>query len=156
MDIEDDVDLHELALNEKVVYVVPLAYCICATVAYWGPNAWIIGNIYNQSWHFGRVEDFSQPVKIMAILFAIDIISIVLWYILLKVFCRISFYNAFMYIQQQFWLFMAIHEAFSLNEVISNSTLYLTLSQAFSIKLRLKLQYTFNFSVLSSTFATSW
>ena len=117
MDIEDDVDLQELVLNEKVVYVVPLAYCICATLAYWGPNAWIIGNIYNESWHFGRVEDFSQPVKIMAILFAIDIISIVLWYILLKIFCKISFYKAFMSIQKKFWLFMAIHEAFSLNEV---------------------------------------
>ena len=34
MDFEDDIDLQELALNEKVVYVVPLAYCICATLAY--------------------------------------------------------------------------------------------------------------------------
>ena len=141
LDIEDDVDLQELALNEKVVYVVPLAYCVCATVAYWGPNAWIIGNIYNQSWHFERVEDFSQPVKIMAILFAIDIISIVLWYILLRVFCRISFYNAFMYIQQQFWLFMAIHEAFSLNEVSINQRLICTLSQPIVPFLLLKLSF---------------
>ena len=125
MDIEDDIDLQELALNEKVVYVVPLAYCICATVAYWGPNAWIIGNIYNESWHFGRVEDFSQPVKIMAIFFAMDVITIGLWYILLKIFCKISFYNAFMYIQKKFWLFMAIHEAFSLNEVRCERALYI-------------------------------
>ena len=117
MDIENDVDLQELALNEKVVFVVPLAYCICASVACIGPNAWIIGNIYNESWHFGRVEDFSEPVKIMALLFGLDIITIALMYILLKIFCKISYYKAFMYIQKKFWLFMAIHEAFSLNEV---------------------------------------
>ena len=117
LDIENDFDSQELALNEKVVYVVPLAYCICAIVAYIGPNAWIIGNIYNESWHFGRVEDFSEPVKIMALLFALDIITIALLYILLKIFCKISYYKAFMYIQKKFWLFMAIHEAFSLNEV---------------------------------------
>ena len=115
--LEDDTDLHELALNEKVVYVVPLAYCICATVAYFGPNAWIIGNIYNGSWHFGRVEDFAEPVKIMGILFAIDIISIIMWQIFLKIFSKMSYYNGFMYIQKRFWFFMAIHEAFSLNEV---------------------------------------
>ena len=117
LDIENDFDSQELALNEKVVYVVPLAYCICAIVAYIGPNAWIIGNIYNESWHFGRVEDFSEPVKIMALLFGLDIITIALMYILLKIFCKISYYKAFMYIQKKFWLFMAIHEAFSLNEV---------------------------------------
>ena len=120
MDIEDDVDLQELALNEKVVLVVPLAYCICASVAYIGPNAWIIGNIYNESWHFGRIEDFSEPVKVMALLFGLDTISVLLWYLLLKIFCKKSYYNVYMYIQKKFWLFMAIHEAFSLNEVICN------------------------------------
>ena len=127
MDIEDDIDLQELALNEKVVYVVPLAYCICATLAYWGPNAWIIGNIYNESWHFGRVEDFSQPVKIMAIfLLLISYLSSGLWYILLKIFFKISFYNAFMYIQKKFCRFLAIHEPFSLNVVSCEMALYYT------------------------------
>ena len=115
--LEDDADLHALALNEKVVYIVPLTFIICAVVAYYGPNAWILGNVYNESWHFGRLEDFAQPVKIMAILFCIDIISIILWQIFLKIFSKISYYNGFMYIQRRFWFFMAIHEAFSLNEV---------------------------------------
>ena len=43
--IENDTDLQELALNEKTVYDVPLAYFICFLVAYLGPNRWIIGNV---------------------------------------------------------------------------------------------------------------
>ena len=124
VEVEDDIDLQELVVNEKVVCIVPLAYCICATVAYWGPNAWIIGNIYNSSWHFGKVEKFIEPVKIMGLLFAIDIISIASWAIILKFFCKISYYNGFMCLQKKLWLFMAVHEAYSLNEVTILNTLF--------------------------------
>ena len=117
VDFENDVNILALVLKEKVDYIVPLTYTICLVVAYLGPNAWIIGNVYNESWHFGRLEDFFETVKIMGIFFALDFISIVVWSILLKLFCRISYYHSLLSMQKKYWLFMAIHEAFSLNEV---------------------------------------
>ena len=116
--IEDDVELQVLALKEKIVpCVVPLSYCICLMVAYFGPNAGIIGNVGNTSWHFGKVENLGQPLHIMGILFLVHLISIVLWSVLLKKFCKITYLDGYMYIQKKFWLIMAIHEAYALNEV---------------------------------------
>jgi hypothetical protein len=114
---ENDTDLQVLVLNEKTVYVVPLAYFICFLVAYFGPNAWIIGNVGNTSWHFGKVEDLESPVVIMVAMFLVDLVAIALWAFILKIFCGISFLKGYMYTQKKYWLIMAIHEAYALNEV---------------------------------------
>ena len=115
--IEDDTDLQELAMNEKTVYVIPLAYFICFLVAYLGPNRWIIGNVGNTSWHFGKVDDLLSPLGIMFAMFLVDLVGIALWGILLKVFCNINYVKGYMYLQKKYWLIMAIHEGYSLNEV---------------------------------------
>ena len=115
--IENDTDLQELALNEKTVYVVPLAYFICFLVAYLGPNRWIIGNVGNTSWHFGRVEELISPLIPMFIMFLVDFVGMILWFILLKIFCNICYFKGYMYLQKKYWLIMAVHEGYSLNEV---------------------------------------
>ena len=115
--IRDNIELQILALNEKVVYIVPLAYCICFLLAYYGPNARIIGNVKNTSWHFGMVKNISAPLYMMLALFSIDLISILLWTFLLKKFCSISYLDGYLYIQKGMWLVMAIQEAYALNEV---------------------------------------
>ena len=113
----ENVRLQELALNEKVVYVVPLAYSICFLFAYYGPNARIIGNVKNDLWHFGTVEDISKPLYLMGLLFLMDFVSILLWIVLLKRLCKISFIDGFLQIQKRAWLIMAVQEAYALNEV---------------------------------------
>ena len=114
---KDNPNLQELALNEKVVYIVPLTYCICFLLAYYGPNARIIGNVKNTSWHYGMVEDISIPIYMMGLLFFIDFVSIIMWTLLLKKFSNISYIDGYMYIQKEVWLVMAIQEAYALNEV---------------------------------------
>ena len=105
-------------MKEKVVpWVVPLSYCICVMAAYFGPNKGIIGNVGNTSWHFGKVESLDSPIAIMCVLFFVHFISCVVWTALLKMICDISYLDGYMYIQKHYWLIMAIHEAYSLNEV---------------------------------------
>ena len=117
IDVENDDDLQELALNEKTVYIIPFAYFICFLVAWFGPNTWIIGNVGNTSWHYGKVEELSQPILIMLAMFTVDLVGIVLWAFLLKYFTKIKYVDGYMHMQKNYWLIMAIHEAYSLNEV---------------------------------------
>ena len=120
MAIKDDISLQVLALKEKVVpWIVPLSYCICFMVAYFGPNKDIIGNVGNTSWHFGKVESLDSPLIIMSFLFLVHLVSIVIWTIMLRLICDIRYLDGYMYIQKEYWLIMAIHEAYSLNEVYS-------------------------------------
>ena len=115
---KDDTPLQVLALKEKVVpWVVPLSYCICFMVAYFGPNKDIIGNVGNTSWHFDEVESLDSPLIIMSFLFFVHLVSIVIWTLLLRMVCGIRYLDGYMYIQKEYWLIMAIHEAYSLNEV---------------------------------------
>ena len=123
--VKDNIELQILALNEKVVYIVPLAYCICFLFAYYGPNATIIGNVKNTSWHFGMVENISVPLYMMLALFAIDLISILLWTFLLKYFCSVRYLDGYLYIQKKMWLVMAVQEAYALNEVKQENNLKL-------------------------------
>ena len=115
--LEDNTSLQILALNEKVVYIVPLTYFICFLFAYYGPNAMIIGNVKNTSWHFGMVRDISLPLYLMGLLFLIDLLSISLWTFLLRKICSISYIDGYMLIQKKVWLIMAIQEAYAMNEV---------------------------------------
>ena len=121
----ENVRLQELALNEKVVYIVPLAYSICFLLAYYGPNAKIIGNVKNSLWHFGTVENISRPLYLMGFLLLIDFVSIMLWAVLLKKFCKIDFMDGYLQIQKHAWLIMAVQEAYALNEVMIRKRLNL-------------------------------
>ena len=85
--------------------------------AYFGPNSKIIGNVGNTSWHFQKVENLGPPLKILGILYLIRLIGVGLWTIVLKTLSKLNYMDGYMYIQRKFWLIMAIHEAYALNEV---------------------------------------
>ena len=41
-----------LVLAESLEIVIPLAYLVCFVIAYYGPNADILGNIKNGYWQY--------------------------------------------------------------------------------------------------------
>ena len=116
--VSKNVNLHILAVKEKVGFIVPISYTLCFMGAYFGPNSRIIGNVGNTSWHFRRVENLAPPLKILGTLFLIRFIGVGLWIIILNAFSKIKYIDGYMYIQKKFWLIMAIHEAYALNEVV--------------------------------------
>ena len=111
--------LYELTLNERIEFIVPLLYFISFFIAYYGPNAELIGSIKNTLWHFQIVADVKKAASNMAILFGIDICSAILCSFLLWCCCGISLFRAYTNIQRNFWLLMASQEAYLLVEVRS-------------------------------------
>ena len=47
--------LQILVINEMVECMVPITYLLCFTVAYFGPNSDLIGNIRNNYWQYNAV-----------------------------------------------------------------------------------------------------
>ena len=45
-------EIQGLISTERVEFIVPLTYMIMLLMAYYGPNADIIGNVKLQMWHF--------------------------------------------------------------------------------------------------------
>ena len=93
-------------MNEIVEVMVPLCYLVCFIMAYYGPNAHVIGNILNSYWHFSAVEDVGESIAYLCLFFFVDLLSLMTCTILLQMYCRINLYNVFVTLQNEFgWLF---------------------------------------------------
>ena len=67
-----------------------MAYVLCTTVAYYGPNAGIIGNIQNNYWQFHIIDSFPDFITAMSYSLLIDISSGIITLIVLWYYCRIN------------------------------------------------------------------
>ena len=109
----------ELTLTERIETLVPLTYMICYAIAYYGPNAEILGSVKLEIWHFKSLLDIGNYMKNLFILFAVDFMSFIINGIILQTTCNINIFKMLKKIQSEFWLIMAVQQAFSLTEVIN-------------------------------------
>ena len=96
--------LQDLMINEIVEFMVPLSYLICFSVAYYGPNANLIGNIKSSKWQFVAVDDFEHTVGFVTLFFLVDLASVVVSSIILWIFCRINLWNVYKMVQEEYVL----------------------------------------------------
>ena len=82
--------LTALMLNETLEFFTTVAYVLCTTVAYYGPNAGIIGNIQNNYWQFHIIDSFPDFITAMSYSLLIDISSGIITLIVLWYYCRIN------------------------------------------------------------------
>ena len=74
----------ELTLTERIETLVPLTYILCYAIAYYGPNAEILGNIQNDYWQYESIDDIWKVVQNVLVMFVVDgcsavIVGIILW-----------------------------------------------------------------------------
>ena len=110
--------IDELVLTERIETLVPLTYMICFAITYYGPNAEIIGNFKLDLWQFRPVLDIGNYLKNVFILFGFDFMSLVINGIILGTTCNINIFKFCRNIQSEFWLIMAVQQAWSLTQVI--------------------------------------
>ena len=106
-----------LIINESVEILMPVAYVITLVMAYYGPNAEILGNIKNSEWQYSAIEDIGSTMKWMGLLFSVDIVSAVICVVLIYGFCKINILKMYLQVQNQLWYILAIEEAYILSEV---------------------------------------
>ena len=83
--------IKELILSEKVEFAIPLVYCLCFLMAYYGPNDELLGNIQFSSWHYGNVADIGKFVGNMGILYIVDFLSCVISGVLFWTFSKLIY-----------------------------------------------------------------
>ena len=82
--------LTTLMLNETLDLFTTIAYVLCTTVAYYGPNAGIIGNIQNNYWQYHIIDSFPEFLTTMAYSLLIDVSVGVITLVILWYYCRIN------------------------------------------------------------------
>ena len=106
-----------LLFNEAVECIMPIAYCICLLMAYFGPNAELLGNIKNGSWNYNAIEDIGDACYWLILLFIVDLGSLLVCIFLLKVHCDMNILKMFLQVQQQIGPFLALYQAYMVTEV---------------------------------------
>ena len=109
--------VEELVLTERIETLVPLTYIICFAIAYYGPNAEILGNVKLDLWQYKPILDFGNYMQNLLILFSVDFMSLIMNWIILQTICNINIFKVLKKIQSEFWLIMAVQQAYSLTEV---------------------------------------
>ena len=106
-----------LVLGERKS-IIPVTYILIVLMAYYGPNANILGNIQLTIWHYqSPIVEIEDLVYNVGLLFLVDLSSFVVNGILLRYFCGINLMKTLKTLQQEFWLPFAIAEAKLLMEV---------------------------------------
>ena len=105
-------------MAEKTETLVPLVYLALTLMAYYGPNAEILGNIKLRIWHYQtiivNIEDF---VSNLMSLFVLDSLSFVINGILLWKYCQTNVLKVLKQLQSTHWIYMSVVEAVLLMEV---------------------------------------
>ena len=100
--------VRNLVLAEITEVIVPLAYAIGFAMAYFGPNAHLIGNVKNDFWAYKKVEDVGRLFAIQFLLFGIDSCSVALNAILLSKFGDVALINELFKAVKRYWMIFII------------------------------------------------
>ena len=101
--IQKQIDLlQDLAIYELVEFHATLAFILVIAVAYYGPNASILGNIGNSYWAYTAIDNIDQTLENMVMFFLIDFSSTLLSSCILWVICRINLWSVFLELQKEF------------------------------------------------------
>ena len=115
---KDEID--GLILTERIEFFVPMTYMAMLLMAYYGPNADILGNVKMKMWHFQTpITDINEFVLTLSSMIAIDFFSFVINALLLWKFCNVNAFKVLNSIQKNYWHIMLVAEAYLLLEVHS-------------------------------------
>ena len=79
-----------LTLKEFMEISIPLVYCISFLIAYYGPNAEILGNVRNDYWQYQRINNVFEKLTNNAIFILVDAIRGTSFGLLLWRFCKLN------------------------------------------------------------------
>ena len=98
----------KLVLVELCEGLVPLAYAISFTMAYYGENAELIGNVRNGYWQYKAVDDASRTLILMFVFFAVDLVCLLLNSISIWTCAKVNIFKQFCLVLKNYWFILAL------------------------------------------------
>ena len=119
--ISDDV--MELVLEERQS-INTLSYLLLIIMAFFGPNAELLGNIKLQIWQFQQpILDINAYILRVSLLMLVDLFSLLVNGILIWRICKVNTFRVF---KKSFWYLFAVAEAYVILEVNIQSILFMS------------------------------
>ena len=112
-----DKTLKCLALKEFLKILVPAVYCLSFIIAYYGPNAHLIGNVKNEYWQFEKVTNLAKKFQNIIIVFVIDVCRGIVFGLILWHCCKLNMFSAYCYIVRYYGVFILFFGSAVINGV---------------------------------------
>ena len=106
--------IQKLALAELTEAFTPIVFAIGFSMAYYGPNSTILGNVKNDYWDYQKVENVGHLFRMMLLLFGMDTFCLTINALILWRWTNVSLNQELGKTVKKFWLFMAINFAISM------------------------------------------
>ena len=110
-------DLIGLVLGESLEIIIPAVYTICFVVAYYGPNADILGNIKNGYFHYTKIDDLRKPIENLLLLVTVDVLLLIVAFTLILKMAKINLFHVFVHLMKHYGLTFSIQIAFILEHL---------------------------------------
>ena len=110
--------LTELLLNEIIEILVPVTYICTFTIAYYGPNSKILGNIQNGYWAYQEVESIVTLFTFALQMASIDLLSAVFSSIILWKYCHLNFILEYCKVMKKYWPILTLTAVVNINKVL--------------------------------------
>ena len=98
----------KLVLAELCEGLVPLAYALSFAMAYYGPNAELLGNVRNGSWAY-KMKYITWTFQVMIGLFSIDILCLVLNGSIIWIYCNMNLFKETSFVMKKYWYILAMN-----------------------------------------------
>ena len=115
-----EYQISKLILTEMMEIVLPLAYIISIVLAYYGPNAKILGNIGNDDWQYEIINDLGDLILSVSVMAIVDSFSAIIVGYWLWQACSINFLRESCCLIGDIWEVPTILIATMLNYVSPN------------------------------------
>ena len=109
--------LLKLVLIEILEVTIPISYIATVLIAYYGPNAELLGNIRSDYWQYTPIEDIGNVVSAVLSMFTIDLCSAIIAGIALYKICLIHFPRQACAAMKTYWPVIAVNLANYINYV---------------------------------------
>jgi hypothetical protein len=101
-----------LVINMALELILPLSYLACFLLAYFGPNAMVLGNIGNSYWHYGAVDNVVDAIFNLFLFLSLDALTILFTMIFFKCVADFNFIKMYGYLQKEYGMMMSISQAY--------------------------------------------
>ena len=85
--------VQDLVLAEVTEITIPMLFTICFMLAYFGPNAEVLGNIKNSYFHYSAVVDIWASFRMLLIIMAIDASLLIVNFSTIYKFAKVNIFN---------------------------------------------------------------
>ena len=106
-----------LSLKEFLELLIPMIYGVSFVIAFYGPNAEILGNIKNDYWQFEKVDSLIDKLSNVGIFFCVDSFRCILSASIIWYFSGLNVYKPYCYLMLHYGFLILYYISAALNLV---------------------------------------